>query len=364
MGSFCAKSSMTPEEREKSKQEQKRSKDLERELVKQNLADRQINKLLLLGAGESGKSTLFKQMTSIYGKGWDEKERKSFYPAICNNAINSMRTLIEQSEKLAASGEQTQMSPALEGSKQFILELPSADVLDANTGQHLKSLWADPGIQRAYLLRSRFQLIDSAGYFLDKIDTLVQPNFVPSEQDILRARVRTTGIVEQKFEIDGNLFMIFDVGGQRSERKKWIHCFSEVTAVLFIAALSEYDMRLFEDETVNRMDEAIHLFDEICNSHWFRKTAMILMLNKRDLFAEKIQRVPLTVWEPQYDGPGTYEDAVLFVQDKFVERKKEVHKDVYVHVTCATDKDQMVIVFNAVKDIIIRKSLEEGGLMA
>jgi len=42
---------------------------------------------------------------------------------------------------------------------------------------------------------------------------------------------------------------LFDVGGQRSERKKWIHCFEDVTAIIFCVAMSEYDQVLQEDET-------------------------------------------------------------------------------------------------------------------
>lgn len=45
---------------------------------------------------------------------------------------------------------------------------------------------------------------------------------------------------------------MFDVGGQRSERKKWIHCFEGVTCIIFIAALSAYDMVLVEDDEVVR----------------------------------------------------------------------------------------------------------------
>lgn len=68
---------------------------------------------------------------------------------------------------------------------------------------------------------------------------------------------------------------MFDVGGQRSERKKWIHCFENVTAIIFLAAISEYDSTLVEDENVNRMMEALTLFDTICNSRWFQKTSII-----------------------------------------------------------------------------------------
>ena len=97
----------------------------------------------------------------------------------------------------------------------------------------------------------------------------------------MRARVRTSGIVEEKYMIDGVNFRMYDVGGQRNERKKWIHCFDEVTAVIFVAAMNEYDQVLYEDATQNRMNEAVILFDEICNSQFFTRTSMILFLNKR-----------------------------------------------------------------------------------
>jgi guanine nucleotide-binding protein subunit alpha len=95
---------------------------------------------------------------------------------------------------------------------------------------------------------------------------------------------------------------MFDVGGQRSERKKWIHCFENVTAIVFLAAISEYDQVLVEDETMNRMTEALNLFDTICNSKWFVSTSMILFLNKVDLFKEKLVKSNLADYYPDYTG--------------------------------------------------------------
>ena len=103
---------------------------------------------------------------------------------------------------------------------------------------------------------------------MDKLDEVIKDDYIPTEQDVLRSRVPTTGIVENAFDIDGNQFKMFDVGGQRSERKKWIHCFENVTAVLFVAAISAYDQVLYEDESTNRMQEALELFEEITNSEW------------------------------------------------------------------------------------------------
>ena len=81
----------------------------------------------------------------------------------------------------------------------------------------------------------------------------------------------------------------FDVGGQRNERRKWIHCFDNVNAVVFVASLSEFDQNLFEDETKNRLDEALELFQQISNSKWFQDTSLILFLNKKDLFEKKVR---------------------------------------------------------------------------
>jgi len=195
------------------------------------------------------------------------------------------------------------------------------------------------------------------------VERVARKDFLPSNDDILRARVRTTGIVENKFEVENNHFQIFDVGGQRNERKKWIHCFEGVTAVLFVCAISEYDQTCFEDETTNRMSEAMTLFSEISNSQYFINSAMILFLNKRDLFAEKIKKVPLKEGFPDYKGTNEYDDAIKYIQTQFEAKCVDKQKAIYTHVTCATDKNNVNAVFNAVKDIVIRQSLAEGGLV-
>lgn len=326
-------------------------------MAKEHQQDQQINKLLLLGAGESGKSTLFKQMISIYGKGFPEADRLTYLPIIYNNIITAMKTLCKQSEHYMAVAEQNRVS------KQIVEELKGDEELTPDLAAHIDALWHDEGIQNTYAARSFFQLTDSAKYFFDKIRDVTVEGYCPTQQDVLRSRVRTTGIVENEFEIDGNKFKMFDVGGQRNERKKWIHCFENVTAVLFVAAISEYDQVLYEDENTNRMVEALNLFDEICNSRWFRDTSMILFLNKRDLFAEKIQKVSISVCFPDYDGDNSYENASDYIREQFEQRNRNKEKQIYTHITCATDTDNIAAVFNAVKDIIIRQSLNDAGLV-
>jgi len=159
-----------------------------------------------------------------------------------------------------------------------------------------------------------------------------------------------------------NRFHIFDMGGQRNERKKWIHCFENVTCVFFVAAISAYDQVLIEDEAVNRIEEALSLFENICNSMWFRQTPVILFLNKCDLFREKLATSPLNAVFPDYHGGIDYALATNFIEAEFLRRNHQ-RKPIYSHVTCATDVTKMRILFNGVKDTVICRSLHKAGLV-
>jgi len=155
---------------------------------------------------------------------------------------------------------------------------------------------------------------------------------------------------------------MIDVGGQRSERKKWIHCFQDVTAILFCVAMSEYDLKLVEDETVNRMTESITLFEEVCNCSWFNDTNIILFLNKSDIFNEKSERIDLKVCFPEYTGGCDPKQGTLFLKDKFSSLNRNPRKMIYIHVTCATSTENITFVFGAVKECIVRSSLMLSGI--
>lgn len=181
----------------------------------------------------------------------------------------------------------------------------------------------------------------------------------------LVARVRTSGIVTEKYVIDGAQFEMYDVGGQRNERKKWIHCFDDVTAIIFVAALSEYDQNLFEDSQTNRMVEAIDLFGEICNNRYFTNSSMILFLNKRDLYLEKIKNVHIGD-QPSFsdfDTPFGHEDyynmGIKYFTSKFKNVNENLERQIYHHATCATDSQNVEVVFNSCKEIILRGSMKD-----
>jgi len=165
-----------------------------------------------------------------------------------------------------------QVDPTVRRSKLTLeQEMKHDQPLTSDLVNHINLLWNDPGIQTTYNHQNEFQIMDCAKHFFDKIDIIGSPTYIPSFEDVVRSRAPTTGILETEFIIDGNCFKMIDVGGQRNERKKWIHCFENVTAVIFVVAMSEYNQVLYEDETTNRLRESLNLFSEICNNRWFRK---------------------------------------------------------------------------------------------
>jgi len=340
----------------------------------------QIKKLLLLGAGGSGKSTFFKQLKDLYGGGIPKDDLSNHTAIVYSNITTAMKTLVERS----SSGElrsykKLTLKPENVKYAEFITTLDEDDFLEVReqVNEAILKLWDDPSIIETWDLRSKFQIQDSAQYFFSNVQRITQASYIPTPDDVLRARIRTTGIVEQNFTMNRSKFQVFDVGGQRNERKKWIHCFENVTGVIFLAALSAYDQTLYEDDQTNRMKEALALFNQICNSRWFRDTCMILFLNKTDLFKEKIKRVPLNVCFKEYQPPSMIDEnkiekhsreyiKKMFEKQNLPSKTKEsgaLKKKVYVHYTCAIDKTQMQSVFKDVQMTIVHRNLKKAALI-
>lgn len=344
-----------------SPEQKKLSKDIDKSLSSTMEQDNEKIKLLLLGAGESGKSTIFKQMRVLFGAPLSEDEKRQITPVVYSNTITSMKLIVKA---VLDMGYKDQVGAANKDKLDTIMGLEENTDINEEVGMMIKSLWEDPGVLLAWKRRSEFQIVESVKYYFNEIDRIMKEDYVASQQDMLLARVRTSGIVTEKYIIDGANFEMYDVGGQRNERKKWIHCFDDVTAVIFVAALSEFDQVLFEDSSTNRMMEAVGLFDEICNNRSFQKSNMILFLNKRDLFQEKIEYLHIgdqeafEDFEVPHESPNYYNEGVNYFLNKFVSVNNTPTRQIYHHVTCATDSDNVGVVFNACKDIILRGNMD------
>jgi len=208
---------------------------------------------VLVGTGESGKSTIFKQMQILYQEGFSDLEKNTFRSVIRRNVVECMQTLISGCEKYEKKYRKGESST----SPKFMLELDPLvqDFWQAEIVQHISQMWSDEkAIKEMYNERGGLQLLDSAEYLFNNVKRIGKTDYMPSPDDILRARLRTSGIVERMFKIQGLDFKFLDVGGQRNERRKWIHCFDGVTAIIFVAAISEFDQVLYEDEKKKSTD--------------------------------------------------------------------------------------------------------------
>ncbi|KAI8612321.1 guanine nucleotide-binding protein G(t) subunit alpha-3 [Chytriomyces sp. MP71] len=352
-------------------------------------------KILLLGASESGKSTLLKQMKIVYGTGFTLRERDVARVAILQAVLEAGRDLVlymarllipfgfdpardgdarvdeiaDRAAKLYKEiGDGRDRAPRVARAVEVVRLFREEDciggpALSKEVVEALQILWADSGVRYCFERASEFQMVESCAYFLDQVERVGAAEYVPTDQDVLMARTATMAVSETRFMIDGKRLRVFDVGGQRGERKKWAPYFENVTAIIFIVAISAYDQTCSEDETANRLLESMNLFASICNHTMFRHTDFLLFLNKIDLFQEKIGRVSFKNFYPLYSGPDEYEPAIKFLSTHFLSLNKRKDKSIMVHRTWATDTKTSKKILDAVRLSLIKGAFGEFGLM-
>lgn len=350
----------------------RRSKKIDRELRKDERMMRRQVKLLLLGAGESGKSTFLKQMRIIHNKNYDITAQLEFRKIIYQNIVKGMKVLVDANRKLGIP----LSNPTNKQLGEQLLLFDSDSNIDNQMFPQFKamlsSLWADQGIQTAFLRRNEFQLTDSVQYFLDNLPRIAVTDYVPTLKDILYCRKTTKGVIEFNIEIDKVPFLFVDVGGQRTQRQKWFQCFESVTAILFLASTSEYDQVLLEDRRTNRLEESRKIFDTIVNNKIFSTISVILFLNKMDLLETKVKHSDISKhfedfseitlvgeYAPGFGGEwGNIEDVKKFILYYFLSARRFRQKPLYHHFTTAVDTNNIKTVFRDVKDTILKKNLD------
>mmetsp|Transcript_48790 Transcript_48790/g.54590 ORF Transcript_48790/g.54590 Transcript_48790/m.54590 type:complete len:407 (-) Transcript_48790:313-1533(-) len=361
-------------------------------------------KLLLLGAGESGKSTIFKQMRIIYGSPRTDENLRMYGVVVRSNCITVTRKLcqlirmLEKEDDLedepAAEGAENGMTPfeafetlvshLIDGTASplepvdlagdWVGHCATAGLGPNNDAQmflqiwtFIKLLWQSTTMKEVWQRRALLNLIDGHKDYLDEIDRIASKTFKPTNQDVLLARVKTTQVVMERYRIDGIDFEMYDVGGQRSERRKWIDCFDSVDAVIFVAALSEYDQNLAESKKTNRMVEALELFRSICNNRAFANTSVMLFLNKKDIFEEKLEYSNIAEQKAfaDYNGPpNNFNSGVLYFIEKFKACLiNDEITDSFIQACTATDTNNMEFVLDSTRTIIMTDNLRRSGFL-
>lgn len=341
--------------------------NLSRYLDRMNRQELDVLKLLLLGSGDSGKTTILKQMHILYGKGIGQQKRAQAKKPLFRELVLGAKETVAACGQLPETSE-IQDEYAREQARvieEYNIEAQEYE-LPARIAHAIAVLWKDPDVQQTWAQRSHYQVLESWGSFAAKCSRYPKwggPSWIPSQKEYLFTRIKTIGVIQETFHVDGTAFQIVDVGGQRNERRKWIHYFEGVTAVIFVAAISEYDQSLHEDRKKNRLEEALDLFGSINNSYYFEKTTMLLFLNKADIFREKLcgRRIPLNTSGLFPDAPRRfdYDDGVEWVRSEFLNRNAIQEKAIFAHVTTATDTKTVKHVLDACKHTILRQTLQE-----
>jgi len=138
--------------------------------------------------------------------------------------------------------------------------------------------------------------------------------------------------------------------------------FDDVTAIIYVASLSEYDQYCEEDGETNRMIESMNVFKDVINNKWFTETPIMLFLNKVDLFDDKIQKVNLGDYFSKYKSGKSRDKALKFIKDEYTKCNDNPDREIYIRETCATDTENIETVFNAVQDIFLSNAVRDAGI--
>jgi guanine nucleotide-binding protein G(i) subunit alpha len=255
------------------------SESVDAEIAQDRIRARNDIKILLFGSGNSGsvrhpifyrfvlahthtygeQSNILEQMRNIAHGSYTREERESFKRIIFANAVQRMRTILDSLPLLELT-----VLPENVALQLTVLSLPfqtktgtlPADVIGAIVG-----LWEDPSIRQAINAPGELLSEDLAAaiYCFNSVDRMASPEYMLTDEDILHSRVGNGGIIEVVLSTGELTYTIYNASPLRSARRKWIPCFEQVTAIVFVASLADYDQVLYESAVSHR---------SMCSSTW------------------------------------------------------------------------------------------------
>ena len=289
-------------------------------------------KIVVFGPHASGKSTLIESMKLRFGEPVPGYGRQEYKESIHSSVIHGMRAMLEAMEKLEVSlgdpNNADHVAPL------FGYESTN---LTPDVSSAIKHLWADSGVKSIYRRRREYQLQDDCSYYCEAIDRLAEENYVPTDEDIMRSSVETTGITETIFTRPGTAWRFFDTGGD-SERRTWAQCFPQTNCVIFTVDITCFNEVVLEDPWTNlmedpwtdpeenrgnnRMQQALTLSDSLINSWWFVRTPFVLLFTKCNKIAQLLHRESVKDYFLEFEGENTEEDYIPYVTKQFTSLKK------------------------------------------
>lgn len=305
--------------------------------------------LLLCGAGESGKTTFTRQLRIKYLDGFTVSERQNFVQTMRGNMIEAMQTLINWLERQHIELENEDL-------QDLAYEISQMDAFSCEfteeIADQLKELWEDQSIQEAFSHKDETIIPDHMDYFFNKIDEIVQEDFQPSDEDILKARIRTIGIDKVTINCDDALIRIYDVGGQKSERAKWEKCMNEVQGVIFCVSFAEFDKPMFESPEIPRIQDALSIFEQVTHKEKFQNAPFFVLCNKYDAFSDRIHNTDAFAKTfPNFQGdPHNPDECAKFLTNLFLEKARPdiATRPINTYKLVALDSDNVVETTNQI----------------
>ncbi|KAJ4468771.1 guanine nucleotide binding protein, alpha subunit [Lentinula aciculospora] len=240
-------------------------------------------------------------------------------------------------------------------------------------GEDMIRLWKHPLVQQM-LEKQNLRLEEMAGFFLDSLPEITAERYLPTDEHILRARLKTLGVSEHCVKVSagsdiGSDWRIFDVGGHRSLVTAWAPFFeNNLNAIIFLAPISAFDQVLAEAPKVNRLEDSVSLWTSIVANKILQHTDLILFLNKCDLMAAKlVSGIKLKDYVVSYGNrPNDFESTTNYLRKKFAGILKEnspLPRTFYCHYTSVTDTLSTQKVIASLKDMLMRDSLKHSTLL-
>lgn len=347
---------------------------------KQKKENENFIQLVCLGPSDSGKSTVIKQLQLLVGGGFSAATRAAWKPVILHNLLRLARELarvVQDSDDAGVKNAATYLQQLPIGMEpKSPLEMPSPQIVDLQKSASMspiidkqvlsaiETVWDAIQLRRQFKEILAYVTLSSALYFFEHLARVCAPEFLPNDEDILRARVKTQQITSFNYVLGDTPLRIYDVAGHKSQRHKWISFFDDAEAILFVASVSAYDQVLEEDPQVNRLVDTLELFDAVVNNKLLKYTDIILFLNKIDLLPLKLDISPFKNFIPAYDGVNEAKSVLKFVKIMFklVNKTSAEQRNIYVHNTHATDKKSMTVIVVAMTEIVMKLNIRNSGV--
>jgi guanine nucleotide-binding protein subunit alpha len=295
-----------------------RSEAIDRRLAEEATSLHRETKLVLMGAPNSGKELIMRQMKVLYAEGYPREERMGYRHAV----RSTVRLLIHAIIDLIKD---TGINLPNDLNHDFAILLYEVETVDLKkispeAVQAVRNLWGAPSFSTLFVRNFEIDFPQYSSYFAHEIQRMSEDDYVPSEADIIRLNHSMGGIKELRFTWDELDVHFFNISGYIPDqfRKRWFHQLENASALIYTVDVATYDRPYFGQSTESQLLDDIATFESWANSPKFSGSSIILLLNNFTRFREKLVHSPLTTFFPEYyPGPDPETSARQYILKRF-----------------------------------------------